>query len=204
VTYPVTVGGFEFPVTYLPVRTEPGDADDSQIQRIRKGDMAALGSVYDSHHEHVRAFCQRFLGDEQAAEDLVQDVFLALPDALSSFRGEALLRTFLISIAVNRAKNHLRGAIRKRAFHARLSTQPGAGTEDPERVAQRRQLADALTQALDALPQDQRVALVLCEVEERSSAEAAAIVGVPEGTIRSRIFHGKRKLREALAPEAVR
>jgi RNA polymerase sigma-70 factor (ECF subfamily) len=68
----------------------------------------------------------------------------------------------------------------------------------------RAQLAAALTRALDALPLEQRVAIVLCEVEERSSAEAALIVGVPEGTIRTRVFHGKRKLREALTQAGLR
>jgi RNA polymerase sigma-70 factor (ECF subfamily) len=68
----------------------------------------------------------------------------------------------------------------------------------------RARLAHALTRALDSLPLDQRVAIILCEVEGRSSAEAAQIVGTPESTIRTRIFHAKRKLRELLAVEEVR
>jgi RNA polymerase sigma-70 factor, ECF subfamily len=67
----------------------------------------------------------------------------------------------------------------------------------------RAKLAARLTRALDALPLDQRAAIILCEVEERTSAEAAAIVGAPEGTIRTRVFHGKRKLRELLEGEGV-
>ncbi len=59
----------------------------------------------------------------------------------------------------------------------------------------------ALTRALDTLPIEQRIAFVLCEVEERSSPDAAEIVGVPEGTLRTRLFHAKRKLREQLARE---
>ncbi len=68
----------------------------------------------------------------------------------------------------------------------------------------RGQLATALSRALDGLPLEQRVAIVLCDIEERTSAEAAQIVGVPEGTIRTRVFHGKRKLREALTQEGIR
>ena len=68
----------------------------------------------------------------------------------------------------------------------------------------RRQLADRLALALDALAHDQRVAFVLCEVEERSAVEVAQILDVPEGTIRSRVFHARRRLRELLAEEARR
>lgn len=75
---------------------------------------------------------------------------------------------------------------------------------DPERGASDRQLADALQRALDALPLDQRVAFVLCEVEERTSVEAAEITGAPEATMRTRLFHAKRKLRELLTAEGIR
>src|SRR5262249_54324196 len=164
--------------------------------RLRKGEAAALGEAYDAHHTHVRAFAIRLLGDESAAEDLLQDTFLALPGAIGRFRGDSTLRTFLVSIAVNHARHHLRSAMRRRAVHARLEVEPLPPSPNPEEHTRRAQLAAALTRALDALPLEQRVAVVLCNVEERTSAEAAQIVGVPEGTIRTRAFHGKRKLRE--------
>lgn len=81
---------------------------------------------------------------------------------------------------------------------ARLAREPEAASHDPARDAERRELGDRLMTALDALPLEQRVAVVLSEVEERSSSEIATIVGAPEGTVRTRIFHAKRKLRELL------
>ena len=72
------------------------------------------------------------------------------------------------------------------------------GPDDPERLAQNRELGDRLMLALDALPLDQRVAVVLSEIEERTSAEIATIVNAPEGTVRTRVFHAKKKLRELL------
>jgi RNA polymerase sigma-70 factor (ECF subfamily) len=72
---------------------------------------------------------------------------------------------------------------------------------DPETNARRKELSQALMRALDKLPLDQRVAFVLCEVEERTSRDAAEIARVPEGTLRTRLFHAKRKLREELARE---
>jgi RNA polymerase sigma-70 factor (ECF subfamily) len=88
--------------------------------------------------------------------------------------------------------------------HDRSAVVPLPDTPKPEYELQQGQLANALTRALDSLPFEQRLALVLCEVEERTAAEAAYIVGVPEGTIRTRVFHGKRKLREVLTQRAVR
>jgi RNA polymerase sigma-70 factor (ECF subfamily) len=168
---------------------------------VRQSDLDALGEVYDAHHRHVRSFALRLLGDASAAEDLVQEVFVSLPGTLARFRAGSSLRNFLISVAVNRARHHLRSAMRRRVMLERAAEVPQQCPEDPEGRLQRRQLASLLTRALDALPEEQRIAIVLCEIEERSSAEAAAIVGVPEGTIRTRIFHGKQKLRERLRQE---
>jgi RNA polymerase sigma-70 factor, ECF subfamily len=169
---------------------------------VARGDTAALTAVYRQHHVAVRAFAQRLVGDIEAAEDLVQDVFIALPSAAARFRGESALRTFLVSIAVNHAKNHVRAAARRRAAMTRLGREPEPSSpSDPEHVTQQRQLADRLMIALDALPLDQRVAIVLSEIEERTSTQIAAIVGAPEGTVRTRVFHAKKKLRELLGQE---
>jgi RNA polymerase sigma-70 factor, ECF subfamily len=74
----------------------------------------------------------------------------------------------------------------------------------PEEAAHREHLARALNEALDALPLDQRVAFVLCEVEGRTSGEAAELVDAPEATVRTRLFHAKRKLRVALTERGIR
>jgi len=177
-------------------------AEHERVARLARGELAALGEIYDGHHAHVRAFGVRLLGDAVAAEDLVQETFLALPSVIGRFRHESSLRTFLVSIAINHARHHLRSAMRRRSALGRLGTEPPPSSPNPEDDARRRELAALLTRALDELPLDQRVAVVLCEVEERSSVEAAQILAVPEGTVRTRLFHAKRKLREALAAHA--
>lgn len=193
------------PMAHLAPDSTRDHGDDAAIElvrRVARGDSDALTTVYRQHHVAVRAFAQRLVGDIEAAEDLVQDVFVALPSALSRFRGECALRTFLVSIAVNHAKNHVRAAARRRAAMTRLGREPEpGGTDDPERVAEKRQLADRLMIALDALPLDQRVAVVLSEIEDRTSTEIATIVNAPEGTVRTRVFHAKKKLRELLGGE---
>jgi RNA polymerase sigma-70 factor (ECF subfamily) len=177
------------------------DTPHSIVLRLQRADASAITLVYRQHHLAVRAFAQRLVGDVEAAEDLVQDVFVALPTAISRFRGDCALRTFLVSIAVNHAKNHVRAAARRRAALARLAREPSPASPDPHSQIERRELKDRLMLALDELPLEQRVAVVLSEIEERTSTEIATIVGAPEGTVRTRIFHAKRKLREILRGE---
>ncbi|MEO8184212.1 MAG: RNA polymerase sigma factor [Deltaproteobacteria bacterium] len=168
------------------------------LERLRQGDSRALGEVYDQHHQAERAFAGRLLGDSTAAEDLVHEVFVTLPRAARRFRGESSLRSFLIGIAIQHARHHVRSASRRRAAFARLSAEPERAVRSPEASAAERRLLEAVQQALDELPLDQRVAFVLCDVEERSSVEAAELVHAPEATLRTRLFHARRKLRAAL------
>jgi RNA polymerase sigma-70 factor (ECF subfamily) len=179
-------------------------AGEDLVARLAFGDRSAIAEAYDQHHGAVRAFAKRLVGEAGAAEDLVHEVFVSLPRAIRGFRGEASLRTFLISVAVNHARHHVRAATRRRHAMDRYEREPVGRTADPEQEAGRRELSDLLVRCLDALPLEQRVAFVLCEVEERSSSEAGAIVGAPEGTVRTRLFHAKKKLREMLEKEGVR
>lgn len=186
------------------LRDTSDHAESELLLRLTRAERAAVGEVYDAHHGAVRAFARRLVGEPAAAEDLVHEVFVSLPQASKNFRGQASLRTFLISIAVNHARHHVRAASRRRAAIGRLEQEPVSVVTDPERVTEQKQLAAALARALDALPLDQRVAFVLCEVEERTSVDAARIVGVPEGTLRTRLFHAKKKLRVELEREGFR
>jgi RNA polymerase sigma-70 factor (ECF subfamily) len=175
--------------------------DDDLVTRLRRGERTAIGEAYAAHHAAVRAFARRLVGDEMAAEDIVHDVFVRLPDAVARFRGESPLRGFLIGVAANRARHHIRAAMRRRRAMDRLAEREPGGVANPGELAMRRRLADRLTAALDELPLDQRVAFVLCEVEQRTAVEAAVILEVPDGTVRSRLFHARKRLRELLAAE---
>jgi RNA polymerase sigma-70 factor (ECF subfamily) len=183
---------------------EADDADDL-AWRLRAGERSALAEVYDRHHEHVRRFAQRLVADVEAADDLVHDVFLALPKAIRRFEGRSTLRTFLVSIALNHCRHHVRAAARRRAAAERMarlthSERPTTPSEQWER----KQIADALSRALDRLPLDQRVAFVLCVVEERSSQEAAALLDTSESTVRPRVLRARRKLAAFLEKEGLR
>src|SRR6185295_8089 len=168
------------------------------LERLCQGDNRALGEVYDQHHQAVRAFAGRLVGDSAAAEDLVHEVFVSLPRAARRFRGDSPLRSFLIGIAIQHARHHVRSASRRRSALARLSSEPERSVRSPEAAAEESGLLEAVQRALDELPLDQRVAFVLCDVEERSSVEAAELVRAPEATVRTRLFHARKKLRAAL------
>src|SRR5690606_39618042 len=131
---------------------------------------AAVADVYDAHHEKIRAFALRLLGDAAAAEDLVHEVFLSLPKAIRGYQRRCSLRTFLVSIAVNHARHYVRSAARRRKAMDRLANTDEERTiSDPEHSLQRHQLVQLLSMGLDTLPLEQRVAFVLCEVEECNS-----------------------------------
>lgn len=171
------------------------------IDRLARNEAAALGEAYDLHHGPVRAFGRRLLGSETAAEDLVHDVFLQLPKVIGRFEGRSSLRTFLLSIAVNLSRNVRRARFRQGDALERMHLEPRSSHETLEELEDRRRLAALLARLLDELPMEQRVAMVLCVIEERTSGEAAEIAGVPEATVRTRLFHARRKLRERLEKE---
>jgi RNA polymerase sigma-70 factor (ECF subfamily) len=175
---------------------------------LRDGDATAVAEAYDQHAGAVLAFARRLVGDDASAEDLVHETFVTLRSAIRGFREQSSLRTFLISIAVNHARHHLRSARRRREAMDRFAHETGGGATfddgSPETAALRTDTARLLTLALDELPLDQRVAFVLSEVEDRSAKEIAEIVGANEVTVRTCVFKAKAKLREALAKRGVR
>src|SRR5690606_40275010 len=179
--------------------TEGEPLGDERVARAARGERAAFVSLYREHFGEVHAFALRLLGCSMAAEDLAHEVFLALPRALARFRGQCPLRSYVLSIPVRRARQHLRAAKRRRAKEERAMAEPELVAPGPDAAVERRELAARLTRALDALPLPQRAAFILCEVEERSSAEAGEILGEKAGTVRARVFHAKRALREGLA-----
>lgn len=166
-----------------------------------RGDREALAALYRDHHQAVRALVRRFLQDEAAVEDIVHDTFLAAPAAFRSYRGEGAPRSFLFSMAVHRVYGHVRSTQRRRGWLARLSSDPAAhvaAVQTPHEETARARLAARLRAALDTLGFEHRAVVVLCELEEMTSPEAARVLNVPEGTVRTRLHHAKKRLRALL------
>ena len=180
-----------------------GPTQADLLDGLRAQDLDALARAFDRWHQRVRVLARRLLSDAATAEDVVQEVFAALPHAARRFRGEADLETFVLAIAVKCARRHQRAAARRQRALARLADQQRPGPRDPEQEAYRRELGSRLAAALDQLSLPQRIAFVLCEIEELTSAQAAIIAGAPEATVRTRLYHARRQLRAWFGEEPV-
>lgn len=175
--------------------------EEGLVARLRRGERDAIGQAYVAYQAPIRSFARRLVGDAAAAEDIVHDTFVALPRAMHAYRGDSPLRAFLIGVAINHSRRHIRASARRRRATERMAFASGATVLDGAAAMDRARLAHRLWLALDELPIDQRIAFVLCEVEQRTSTEVAEIVGAPEGTVRSRVFHARKRLRALLGEE---
>jgi RNA polymerase sigma-70 factor (ECF subfamily) len=191
------------PLLFLKPRAEPpGQASPAaQVAAWRASSTLAIVGLYDQYHQRVRRLARRLLGDDAAAEDVVQEVFLSLPKALRGFRGESDVLSFLLGMSVKQARGQLRVAMRRRRLLERYAAEARPGPRDPEQELAQRELARQLLDAMDSLSTSHREAFVLCELENLSSGVAARVLGIPEGTVRTRLFHARAKLRERLERE---
>ncbi len=146
----------------------------------------------------VRRLTHTILGQLEDAEDAAQDAFFSAWSALDRFDPTAALGPWLARIAMNAARD-LRRRRRIRTTEAIPHSQP-ATAPPPDTEAERALLRTRLKAALEELPERQRLAVVLFEVEGYSHAEVGTMLGIPEGTARSDVFHARRKLRQLLGP----
>jgi RNA polymerase sigma-70 factor (ECF subfamily) len=182
----------------LPKERPTADDDGSLLVGLRAYRLDALACAFDRWHQRVRVLARRLLCDSAAAEDVVQETFVALSDAVTRFRGDVNLESFVLGIAVKRARRRQREGARRRRALERLTREERRRPRDPEHDAYRRELSLRLTVALDHLPPPQREAFVLCEVEELTAGQAALVADIPEATMRTRLFHARRRLRDLL------
>lgn len=172
--------------------------DDLELAKAAAaGDGAAFASLLDRHYDKVFALCFRLTGSRAEAEDLTQDICLALPAKLAGFAGHAKVTTWLYRVTVNAAHDRRRKQSR---YHKATE---GWGNWEIDRTATNAETAaqvDWLHQAMTALPEALRDTLALT-LDDVTHAEAAEILGVSEGTISWRISEAKKALRALRAAE---
>ena len=171
-----------------------GTTDEELVSRLAAGDMDALGAIYLRHKAMVCTALQRFAPTASAAEieELVQDVFLALPEAAARYEERARFKAWLFGIAVRKARNHGRRAWFRRA--GGIEDEPRDPAPAPEQAAQSRELA---LQLLERLPRGQREVLVLHAVEGFDGEEIARILGISPGTVWTRLHRARQAVLEA-------
>ena len=185
-------------------RANQANAPPRWVEQLRQNQGAGLREAYQDHHRVIRAFARRLLGEENAAEDLVQEVFLALPKVVQRYQGAAPVESFLLGIAANKARHFVRSAARRRKAYQRFAEELSPKTEAPDHHLARRQLAARLHDALERLSLKQRTAFVLCHVEERSAAEVATILGCPASTVRDRVRSARAELQRWATKEGLK
>jgi len=174
-------------------------SDEELLEAIGAGDEAALAALYDRFGRVAYGVALRVLRDQALAEDAVQEAFLAVWRSAGSYRRErAKPSTWLLTLVHRRAVDLVRREDRRRA--ERLDEPPeDVGVAVPEE-AQLRERRAAVQAALGRLPADQRQALELAYYGGYTQSELAEHLGVPLGTVKSRMFAGLSRLRDALEP----
>ena len=181
--------------------------DCADMGRLAAGDDAALNDLMERHATPVFHFLCRMLGNEDDANDLAQETFVRVFRACASFRTNEKFSTWLYTIAANLARNHFRW--RSRHLNVSLEAETGeseqtlgsilpANDPTPNEQALAVERAAAVRAAVDRLPADLREAIILCEWEERSAAEAALILGATAKAVESRLYRARQILRERL------
>lgn len=197
------------PQGFARLSTEPSpaivDPDADLVARWQGGDLDAFETLVRRHEGRVFRLLFRMLGSREEAEDATQEAFLSLHRHGHRFRREARFSTFLYRVAANAALNRRRSLGRARARQNELAQRQAAGDDlpshprDPEGVVTGVEVQARVQQALLELPADLRVAVVLYDIEGQAYRDIAETLGVPEGTVKSRIHRGRQALREQLA-----
>ena len=175
---------------------------DSLIEQCLAGDQAAWEQIVRQNWRKVFNVAYKFVGKHDEAEDLTQDIFLKIFKALKSFDRRANFQTWIISISRNLCIDHYRSVRKERQTIARdvdsNDLQPATLERGPYAQAEHQDLRAQLRQALETLPMTLRTAVVLRDLQELSYQEIADRLGLPEGTVKSRINRGRIELAHQL------
>ncbi|MDX6405088.1 MAG: polymerase sigma-70 factor, subfamily [Blastocatellia bacterium] len=173
--------------------------DEHLIEQAANGNTAAFQILYERYRDPIFRFAYRLLGSAEAAEDVAHDCFLGLIKDPGRFdSSKASLRTYLYAAARNQAAKRYQSFGRETAIEELADEPRSADRKAPIALVLDNELAGEVGRAIAGLPPLQREALVLFEYEDLSLAEIAAIVGVDSGTVKSRLFRAREKLRASL------
>lgn len=176
---------------------ERGDAQDGLLARLRRGDEQAFRELVARYEALVRSYALGILGDRQEAEDAAQECFLRAYRRLGAFRGEATLQTWLLRICRNHCLDRLRARPSVELVELRPDLADGASDTTESSVAIRVD-RERLVNALAVLPEPLQQAVVLRELRGLSYEEVASALGLPIGTVRSRLSAARAQLQASL------
>ncbi len=180
------------------------------IRRLRDRDEQAFREVVAAHRDRVFNLCYRMLGNREEAEDVSQEVFITIFKSIDSFRGDSKFSTWLYRITANHCKNRIKYLARRydrqkseydeRILRQGTESQLTAPTQSPrpDKHLEGVELERIMQECLATLDEDQRVLIVLCDIEELSYAEICEITGLRVGTVKSRLHRARKALRRKI------
>lgn len=182
-------------------------SDGELVEKIRAGERDAYRPIVERYQSRLFAMVCGMVRNSEDAKDIVQMSFVKAYQALDSFRTDSNFYTWLYRIGRNLAIDHCRKHKRRRTtgFDEAVAARDEDGSlleqhhaEDPERALRRKQLQERTFAALDELSEDAREIVLLREVEGLAYKEIADVLGIPEGTVMSRLFYARKKLQALL------
>lgn len=192
------------------IRNDDRLEDAEMVIAVREGDTTAFRGLVEKYQGRVYSMVYGMLRNREDARDVTQDAFVKAFHNLDSFRLESSFYTWLYRIAMNLAIDLTRKRKRRQtsSFEEEVATRDGDGGiaeihhgDGPSRTLERKRLYKRIMDAVDSLPEDQKQAILLRELEGLSYKEISDIMGIPEGTVMSRLFYARKKLQKLLADE---
>jgi RNA polymerase sigma-70 factor (ECF subfamily) len=177
-------------------------SDEVLIGRIANGDRLAMQVLFARHHVRVYRFILRLVRNEATAEDLVSEVFLDVWRQAGKFEGRSAASTWMLSIARFKALSALRRKGEQELDDATAEAIVD-DADDPQAALQKKEAGEVLRQAISHLSAEHREIIDLVYYHEKSVEEVAQIVGIPEATVKTRMFYARKKLSELLKQQGV-
>jgi RNA polymerase sigma-70 factor (ECF subfamily) len=176
--------------------------DEALIARIAAGDRLAMQVLFARHHVRVYRFVLRLVRNEATAEDLISEVFLDVWRQAGKFEGRSAVSTWMLSIARFKALSSMRKR-QDAELDDETAEQVEDDSDDPETALAKKDKGAQLRQALTALSAEHREIIDLVYYHEKSVEEVAGIVGIPEATVKTRMFYARKKLSELLKAQGI-
>ena len=179
--------------------------DELLLRRAQRGDPEAFEQLISPLEQRIWRICWHYTGNREAAEDCGQEAMLRIWRNLENYRGDCALETWVFRIAANCCMDYLRKKKRDRSVSMEPLQEQGFDPADPSTGTEEQVVAadeqKRLREAITMLPEDQREALIMTQLEKVPYEEAAKLLGVSEGTIKSRVNRAKARLKEILSGE---
>lgn len=191
----------------LPLPPAAEQIDAAAIERLARGEIAALGEIYQRHHGDVFRYVARATGNSGEVDDIVHNTFLTVPSAARRYDGSAPCRAWILGIASRLIHRRNRSLGRLARMLLRLHQEPAPvapSSQSPERSALVREDLSELGRALMCLTHDKRTVLLMAEVEGLPCDDIAAALEIPVGTVWTRLHHARAEIRERLRKRNLR